>query len=222
VGNANGHPLYHFDLNENRTGLNLSGGPSDRIIDSPSDLQNYIFAEGTERITDIEVGPDGNLYILCHNWSEDSKQRIGSLFKIVRSNQSINPGLSWINEDPSTISTEVRASIKQGNESKWSILSTDFLPILGNSYYTQMMNISAVDVNQLHAKVYYFDSNKTQFNWSFLVDGMDGSFDTVIKKVLQTPPEAKYLKLQIWVRTNSESNSYYVIHDINTWSAETG
>jgi aldose sugar dehydrogenase len=214
VGNANGQPLYHFDLNENRTGLNLSNGPLDRIVKDPVDLQHYIFAEGTERVTDMEVGLDGNLYILCHNWNEDSKQRLGSLFRIVSVNETISPGLDWINEDPSVISTDIRTTINQGNDSKWSILSSDYLPINGETYYTHTVNISAIHVNQLHAKIYYFDANKKELNWSLVFGGLDGSFDTVTEKVLKAPPDAIYMKLQFWVRPNSESNSYFIVHNV--------
>jgi glucose/arabinose dehydrogenase len=55
--------LYHFDLNENRTALALSGDLADKVADSPNELEGAIF--GTDlRISDLEVGPDGYLYVL--------------------------------------------------------------------------------------------------------------------------------------------------------------
>ena len=42
----------------------LNGTLTDKIANSPDEREGTIFAEGLERITDIEVGPDGYLYLL--------------------------------------------------------------------------------------------------------------------------------------------------------------
>lgn len=65
VGDAYGR-LYHFDLNENRTGLNLTGLLSDKVANSASELSNLIFGEGFDTITDMQIGPDGYLYVLSY------------------------------------------------------------------------------------------------------------------------------------------------------------
>jgi glucose/arabinose dehydrogenase len=63
VGDFKSALLYHFDLNEDRTALALPGELADKVADSPDELESVIF--GTElRITDLEVGPDGYLYML--------------------------------------------------------------------------------------------------------------------------------------------------------------
>lgn len=56
--------LYHFDLIENRTQLQLQGNVSDRIANTDGELQEVTFGKGFGVITDLEVGPDGYLYIL--------------------------------------------------------------------------------------------------------------------------------------------------------------
>jgi aldose sugar dehydrogenase len=56
--------IYHFDLNENRTGLKLNGSLSDKVVNSELELRDLIFAQGLDVITDMEVGPDGYLYVL--------------------------------------------------------------------------------------------------------------------------------------------------------------
>lgn len=58
--------IYHFELNENRDGLVLEGALMDRIADSSEELPLITFAEGFGGITDLEVGPDGYLYILSY------------------------------------------------------------------------------------------------------------------------------------------------------------
>jgi glucose/arabinose dehydrogenase len=64
VGDVYTGNLYHFNLNDNRTALLLNGTLRDRVADSPQELEKIIFAEGFGGITDLEVGPDGYLYVL--------------------------------------------------------------------------------------------------------------------------------------------------------------
>ena len=85
VGNVNDQTIYHFDLSSNREELVLSGNLSDRISESNKDLKSHVFGEQFGRITDIEVGPDGNLYVLSHLSGGDKNFRNGSIFKISKS-----------------------------------------------------------------------------------------------------------------------------------------
>jgi aldose sugar dehydrogenase len=64
VGDVHNGNLYHFNLNDDRTSLLLDGVLSDKIADSPHELDKVIFAQGFGGITDLEVGPDGYLYVL--------------------------------------------------------------------------------------------------------------------------------------------------------------
>jgi glucose/arabinose dehydrogenase len=58
--------IYHFDLNENRTELILPGPLKDKVADKPEELKYIIFAKGFGKITDLQVGPDGYLYVLSY------------------------------------------------------------------------------------------------------------------------------------------------------------
>jgi aldose sugar dehydrogenase len=77
VGDAFGS-IYHFDLNQNRTGLNLNGSLSDKVANSDDELHDVLFAQGLapRGITDMEVGPDGYLYVLLYGAN-------GSIYKII-------------------------------------------------------------------------------------------------------------------------------------------
>jgi aldose sugar dehydrogenase len=77
VGDAKYGNLYHFKLNGERTGL-LLDGPLEDKIGSIEELeqQRAIFGHGFGVITDIEVGPDGYLYVL--SFGKD-----GNLYRIV-------------------------------------------------------------------------------------------------------------------------------------------
>jgi aldose sugar dehydrogenase len=56
--------LYHFDLNGNRTELALQGQLSDKVADRNAGMEDIIFGEHFGGITDLEIGPDGYLYIV--------------------------------------------------------------------------------------------------------------------------------------------------------------
>jgi glucose/arabinose dehydrogenase len=76
VGDIKNGNLYHFDLNQQRTGLLLDGPLADKVA-SKDEINQAIFAQGFGGITDIEIGPDGYLYILTFG-EED-----GTIYKIV-------------------------------------------------------------------------------------------------------------------------------------------
>lgn len=61
--------LYFFEVNETRDGITLDttqqqAGLSDLVVDSENELSAITFGSGFGGITDIETGPDGNLYVL--------------------------------------------------------------------------------------------------------------------------------------------------------------
>jgi glucose/arabinose dehydrogenase len=64
VGDVNNGNLYHFDLNDDRTELKLNGTLADKVADIPEELEPIIFGTGFGAITDIQIGPDGYLYLV--------------------------------------------------------------------------------------------------------------------------------------------------------------
>jgi glucose/arabinose dehydrogenase len=66
VGDVHNGRLYHFDLNEDRMSLVLPEALAGKIVQTPTSpgLEDIIFGQGFAGITDIEVGPDGYLYIV--------------------------------------------------------------------------------------------------------------------------------------------------------------
>jgi aldose sugar dehydrogenase len=94
VGDFNNGYLYHFDLNEDRTELSLDGDLKDKIADVEGEVNNNLFGKGFIAITDIEVSPDGYLYLLSlHQSGHDCDPKYpncvkydspihGTLFKI--------------------------------------------------------------------------------------------------------------------------------------------
>ena len=82
VGDINNGNLYFFEVNINRTGVTFQDLRLLDLVADPvkegedSELSSLILGEGFGRITDIETGPDGLLYILTY---ED-----GKIFRITK------------------------------------------------------------------------------------------------------------------------------------------
>ena len=64
VGDFHNGYLYHFDLNKKRNGLVLEGLLADKFADDKEELKTIIFGQDFGAITDIEIGPDGFLYVM--------------------------------------------------------------------------------------------------------------------------------------------------------------
>jgi glucose/arabinose dehydrogenase len=64
LGNVKGGRIFNFDLNDDRTELVLNDPLDDKVADTNDELEDITFAHGLGIITDIEVGPDGYLYVV--------------------------------------------------------------------------------------------------------------------------------------------------------------
>jgi glucose/arabinose dehydrogenase len=76
VGDVHNGRIYHFDLTSDRKDIALPPALASRVIEKPSSpgLSSIVFGEGFGGITDIEVGPEGNLYVVSIG--------LGSIFQI--------------------------------------------------------------------------------------------------------------------------------------------
>ena len=76
VGDINNGNLYFLKIDSNRSAIDMdnnvlnnrnTNGLQDLVADDKNERENIIFAKGFEgRITDIETGSNGNLYILTY------------------------------------------------------------------------------------------------------------------------------------------------------------
>lgn len=92
--------IYHFDLNKDRKALFFNKSATEKISEFSSQLENNTFARGFGGITDMQVGPDGYLYVLAtsfggadcnpntknNNCVHYNSTNAGSLFRIAPSN----------------------------------------------------------------------------------------------------------------------------------------
>ena len=86
----------------------------------------------------------------------------------------------------------------EGNSTNWGIISTDFLPAKEDTYYNYSLNVSAKDVNQLHSKVIYYDSNKKEIGSDFYLYRTNGTFNNNIKEKFIPVAGTKYLDSKYW------------------------
>lgn len=66
VGDIKAGRIFHFELNKKRTALDLGGSLADKIANDMDEIKEIIFGQGFGGITDLDVGPDGYLYVLSH------------------------------------------------------------------------------------------------------------------------------------------------------------
>jgi len=84
VGDINLESIYHFDLDEqeDRTELSLDGPLGDKVANSPDETDSIVFASGSGGITDMQMGPDGYLYVLSTR-NPYAPPGEGTIYKIV-------------------------------------------------------------------------------------------------------------------------------------------
>ena len=80
VGSVDGQ-IFHFDLNDNRTGLLLKGVLEDKIASDDTEFADILFAEGFSIITDLKQGPDGNLYVVS-GLKQSKSENLGAVYRI--------------------------------------------------------------------------------------------------------------------------------------------
>lgn len=79
VGSVKKGTIYHFDLDENRKSLLLTGDLVDSVMNKKDDPTQILFGENFGIITDLEVGSDGYLYVVSGNRGTDD----GAIYRIV-------------------------------------------------------------------------------------------------------------------------------------------
>src|SRR5215218_6320484 len=84
IGSVDSGRLFHFDLNENRTGLLLKGILEDKIATDSTEYGDILFAEGFSIITDVKEGPDGYLYVVS-GLKQSKTEKPGTVYRILPS-----------------------------------------------------------------------------------------------------------------------------------------
>ncbi|MBA3751160.1 MAG: PQQ-dependent sugar dehydrogenase, partial [Nitrosopumilus sp.] len=132
AGDINNGYLYRFALNDDRTGILINNSfvgdiesLSDNEVDVPKESEPLIFGQGFGGITDIEVGPDGYLYILTY---------AGDLYRILPVSES-----STLKNQPNTAAQNNPASDMSSGAIPAKIIDIDG----GNSYSPNPLEIEA-------------------------------------------------------------------------------
>ncbi len=69
VGNVSTNKLFRFPLNEDRDSFVLGGNLADGVMDfEDEDDGQLLFASGFGLVTDLQIGPDGYLYVVSHTF----------------------------------------------------------------------------------------------------------------------------------------------------------
>jgi glucose/arabinose dehydrogenase len=79
VGSVKIGTIYHLDLRENRISLHFTGDLAVSVMYKEDDPTQILFGVNFGIITDLEVGPDGYLYVVSGNRGTDA----GAIYRIV-------------------------------------------------------------------------------------------------------------------------------------------
>jgi hypothetical protein len=175
----------------------------------------------------IDSSPNGTKYIKLQI-SSKSNPNMSSSYIIDNVKIENVPFMPFTNnnKDILSISTEANRPIFGNNSlgvdvkptndtTKWNTISTDFIPVNENAHYNASLYISAKDVNQLHSKINYYDSNKTKIKSVLISDKRNGTFEVPYNKIDSSPNGTKYIKLQISSKSNPNMSSSYIIDNVN-------
>src|ERR671911_716196 len=104
--------LFYFEPNADRTSIALENDPllSDLIADSDEEISSVTFGTGFTGITDIETGPDGNLYILTFDRGAEG---LGSLYRISPAGQGGAPVASPDIATPPPVDEQVEVDTQE-------------------------------------------------------------------------------------------------------------
>lgn len=78
VGSLREGIIYHFDLDKDRKSLSLKGDLADLVMNEKDNISQITFGKNFGIVTDMEVGPDGYLYIVSGNRETD----VGAIYRI--------------------------------------------------------------------------------------------------------------------------------------------
>jgi hypothetical protein len=179
----------------------------------------------------IDSSPNGTKYLQLEILSKSSPKMPGSY--LVDNVKIENVPLGQVgftkdnkdNKDILSISTEtnkpisgnnsLRVDVKPSNDTtKWYSMSTNFIPVNENTLYNASLYISAKDVNQLHSKINYLDSNKNEIKSAFISVGRNGTFQAPYSIIDSSPYGTKYLQLQILSRTSPNIPGSYLVDNV--------
>jgi len=174
----------------------------------------YILEGGTCCPYAVAESPDNNLMKNVSGFSANFGQE--SWINDANDTLSISGMINNSSSATAPLKVDIRPArtIQESTNSPWSVISTDFIPVDFDVDYNLGMQVSAKDVNQLHSKVIYYDSNKKEIGWNFVFGGRDGSFQDEFTYFVLPQMATKFMKIQMWVRPTLEKNGTYTLNDV--------
>lgn len=129
---------------------------------------------------------------------------------------STNLFLSSETQNPISGSQSIRIDIPQAESDHWNLLSTDFLPVTPYGSLAYKLSVYAEDVRSLHSKIVYYDKNRLPITSNFILfKERDGTFSDTYTRSEPIPEGTKYFRHEFLVKTNPDSQSHFLIDDVN-------
>ena len=101
-------------------------------------------------------------------------------------------------------------------KSNWNVVnSKDLIAVDENVNLKYQFRLSAVDVNLLHGKVFYYDEKKNLIKGDYIfTEDLRNTFNEKYTNSFVTPEGTKYINLQFWFQTNPERASDFLLDDV--------
>jgi glucose/arabinose dehydrogenase len=227
VGDIHRGYLYHFDLNKKRTALSLIEPLKDKVSNNRDELENggIIFGKGFGGITDIQVGPDGYLYVLSlyqggGNCSVRNDRQgcvaysspvAGTIFRIVPTKTATETASSTTITEKQTTTTNNESNSQQqepvntDNLTSSSTNSTNNISIVQDAY---LMTDKAFSPNPATVKVGDTVTWTNDDDQPHTVTSGTGSDDPNKGKVFDSGPSALETKGKTFQHKFTEAGQY--------------
>jgi archaellin len=126
-----------------------------------------------------------------------------------------NNSISVESKSPISGTNSLRIDVKgDPNSNSWNVVSTDLTLINNTGKIRYQLSVSAIDVNSLHSKVIYYDSNGNEINTNYIFFGSGDRFNNTYAKSAEIPQGTKYISLQFWAKANSKGAGSYLVDEV--------
>jgi hypothetical protein len=126
-----------------------------------------------------------------------------------------NNSISIETKSPISGTNSLRVDVKGDPNSKsWNVVSTDLTVVNNTGKISYQLSVSALDVNSLHSKVIYYDSEGNEITTNYVFFGSSDRFNNTYSKSAIIPHGAKYISLQFWAKANSKGVGSYLVDDV--------
>jgi hypothetical protein len=161
------------------------------------------------KIKSFEIAPVSNKKFISTSDFEDISEELNYYSSYGNNKISIET------KTPISGTKSLRVDVKGDPHSKsWNVVSTDIALVNNTGKVSYQLSVSAMDVNSLHSKAIYYDSNGNEIDANYIFFDTGDKFKNTYSKNAILPQGTKYISIQILAKANSKGAGSYLIDDV--------